>query len=1052
MDSTAAQPAAAQGRVAEPSHALLAELEALQAANATLARLLLEARQADVQLERARRQLDLTENVSRTGSMSVTLPAGQLECSDQLRALYGIAPHARVTPRDLLRQVAREDRPSLFAALHEMTVSGFAMAHDIQVRPLRRPGTPAGEPLSLQVVGTLERREDGSPARLTLICRDVSERRDVVRQLTRSETLRQRLFDASPDGLLVARKRDGTIIDVNARFLETTGFQRDEVIGRTDAELGLWSDPNVRGATYSAVESGADIGNLEARFRLPDGRTVEALIALRVIEADGEQLVVVTVRNVTDYKNTLRALAESESRFALAFKEAPLPAFIVRRQDGLVIDANEAFFGAMGRRGLRAPTTQLAEAVRREDRAAFLGACTEPCDHVPLRLHPAHGGGFSAIVSSRHMRFRGEQCCIVFMQDMSAGEAAEQRFAQAIDINPDGALMINLANDAIVRVNRAFAEMSGHDAASMVGHSSLELGLWRDPAQLREFRSQVMTGPVRAYAADMRCADGRIIPVVLSASRSEIGESAWLLVNVHDTSRETEAARSLRASQERFERLFRTAPLAIALYRLRDQVLIDVNPEWEAMFGASALQLRERQADLREDFCNPSEYEDFARRMRESSEVRDFEAMLRRQGTPFNALLSARALQLDDEPHVLFYIANVDDLKNMEAQLRHAQKLEAIGQLAGGVAHDFNNLLSGIQGFTELILLDDGIAEASRGHARQVLSTVQRAAQLTKQLLIFSRRNPPRLAPVEMHDVIHNTVAILERSVDRRVQIVRHLAAADAMVLGDQSQIENALLNLCINARDAMQDGGVLTITTGVVQLGADTIRQHGMAIEPGTYLRLSVQDTGAGIAPDVRNRIFEPFFTTKAAGKGTGLGLAAVWGMVRAHNAGVQVDTAPGQGTSFHLYFRPHVGQDAGPKAEPAQQLVMGHGHILVVDDEANLRELVGTMLGALGYEVTLAEDGVHALEVFRQAPGRFDLVLLDMTMPRMNGHDTFAALRQVRADVRVLLTSGYVESSDLDSALALGATGVLNKPFDLSELSREVDASLARRRRVKR
>jgi CheY-like chemotaxis protein len=236
------------------------------------------------------------------------------------------------------------------------------------------------------------------------------------------------------------------------------------------------------------------------------------------------------------------------------------------------------------------------------------------------------------------------------------------------------------------------------------------------------------------------------------------------------------------------------------------------------------------------------------------------------------------------------------------------------------------------------------------------------------------------------------------------------------------------------------------------VQLGADTIRQHGMAIEPGTYLRLSVQDTGAGIAPDVRNRIFEPFFTTKAAGKGTGLGLAAVWGMVRAHNAGVQVDTAPGQGTSFHLYFRPHVGQDAGPKAEPAQQLVMGHGHILVVDDEANLRELVGTMLGALGYEVTLAEDGVHALEVFRQAPARFDLVLLDMTMPRMNGHDTFAALRQVRADVRVLLTSGYVESSDLDSALALGATGVLNKPFDLSELSREVDASLARRRRVKR
>ena len=1069
MESTAAEDVTPPGAPARPEHTLLGQIESLQAANATLARLLQESvqesRHNDVHLERTRRQLDLTESVSRTGSLTVTLPAAQVECSDQLRALLGLGQHARVSPRELLRMVQAEDRQTLFAALHEMTVAGFAIAQDIQVQPrngaavqqpraFRQGGSAAlaPRPLSLQVAGTLERTEGGAPARLTLLCRDVTDRREAVRQLSRSEGLRQRLFDASPDGLLVARKRDGVILDVNARFLETTGFARADVVGRTDAELGLWSDPQVRGATYEAVESGADIGNLEARFRLPDGRTVEALIALRVIEADGEQMVVVTIRNVTDYKNTLRALAESESRFALAFKEAPLPAFIVRRHDGCVIDANEAFFNALGRRVLRDSTARLAEWVRAEDRAAFLTACSEACDHVPVRLQPAQGGAFSAIISSREMRFRGEPCCIVFLQDLSAGEAAERRIAQAIDINPDGALIVNLANDAIVRVNRAFAEMAGHDASMMVGRSTIDLGLWRDPSKMREFRALVEASPVRAYAADMRCADGRVLPVVLSASRSEIGDSAWLLVNVHDTSRETETARSLRASQERFERLFRTAPIAIALYRLREQVLIDVNPAWEAMFGASASQLRERRADLQEDFCNPPEYEDFTQRMRASSEVRDFEAMLRRQGTPFNALVSARALQLDDEPHVLLYIANVDDLKNMEAQLRHAQKLEAIGQLAGGVAHDFNNLLSGIQGFTELMMLDEGIGDGNRGHARQILATVQRAAQLTKQLLIFSRRNPPRLAAVEVHDVIHNTVSILERSVDRRVQIVRHLAAADATVLGDQSQIENALLNLCINARDAMQHGGVLTITTGVVQLGAEAIRQHGMEIEPGTYLRLSVQDTGVGIPPDVRARIFEPFFTTKAAGKGTGLGLAAVWGMVRAHHAGVQVDTAPGNGTTFHLYFRPHAGTEAGQVREAVQQLVMGQGHILLVDDEANLRELVGTMLRALGYVVTLAEDGMQAVEVFRADPAAFDLVLLDMTMPRMNGRDTFAALRALRDDVRVLLTSGYVESSELESALALGATGVLNKPFDLSDLSREVSAGLARRRRVKR
>ncbi len=1035
----------------QPDLHLLGQLDELEATTATLARLLAESKSVDISLERTQRQLQLTESVSRTGSLSWTFADARLSPSDQLLQLLGVPPDTFLHARALLRRVLPGERTKVFTALRNMLLSGFATTECL-VR--RGHGSPASQ-MTVHITGIVERRADGRAARLTLLCRDVTEHQRAAQRLSRSELLRQRMFDASPDGLLIARASDRTIIDVNARFLEETGFTREQIIGRTDAELGLWNDPAAQQHAYAAVEHEGALGNMEAKFRLPNGRLAEALIAVRTVEVDGETLVIVTVRNVTEYKNTLRALAESEARFALAFKEAPIPAFIVQKSNQRLIDANDAFFSLIpGIRNetLDGTTVDIASIAHPDDRETFAVACTQPSDQLNIRFVHTGSRELTTIVSSRATRFRGEDCCIVFAQDVSARANAEQRFGQAIDTNPDGALVVDLSNDQIIRVNAAFAELAGLEPATIVGHTAAELRFWQDPSEHERFRQRLKQGPVRRAPALMRHVSGTAFPVDLSASTSIDGDGQWLMVTVHDRRHETAAEQSLRSSQERFEKLFRTAPLAMALYRQHDSQLIDVNPEYEALFGVTSGDLQQRNVHPSELWSDPSDYEHFVERLLRHGEVRDLEAMMTRAGPPFHALISARALSLDGDPHVLLYIANVDELKGIEAQLQHAQKMEAIGQLAGGVAHDFNNLLSGIQGFTELMLLDDAFPDNNRTHARQILSTVQRAAQLTKQLLIFSRRNPPRLAAVELHDVIHNTVAILERTLDRRLEIVRHLAAADAVVLGDQSQIENALLNLCINARDAMHDGGTMSLSTGIVQLSKETIRTRAMDIKPGTYLRLSVHDTGAGIAPDVVGRIFEPFFTTKAIGRGTGLGLAAVWGMLRAHHAGVQVDTAPGEGTAFHLFFKPHRETARAQPKEPAQHLIMGQGRVLVVDDEASLRELIGTMLRALGYEVVEATDGVHAMQLFEADPNAFDLVVLDMTMPRMNGYDTFAAMHALRADVRVLLTSGYVQSTELESTLALGALGVLNKPFDLSELSREVSVALTRRRRVKR
>ena len=1035
----------------QPDSHLLGQLDELEATTATLARLLAESKSVDVSLERTRRQLQLMESVSHTGSLSWSFADARLTPSDQLLQLLSLPSDTFVRARSLIRLIRPGDRSNVFTALRSMLTCGFATTECV----VRRGAGGAVSELTVHITGIVERQADGRAALLTLLCRDLTEAQRAARQLSRSELLRQRMFDASPDGLLIARAADRTIIDVNARFLEETGFTREQIIGRTDAELGLWNDPAAQLHAYNAVEHQGALGNMEAQFRLPNGRLVEALIAVRTVEVDGEALVIVTVRNVSEYKHTLRALAESEARFALAFKEAPIPAFIVQTSDQQLIDANDAFFKLIpsSRAGaLQGTSIDIALIAHADDREAFAVACTQPTDQLNIRFLQNSQRELTTIVSSRATRFRGEDCCIVFAQDVSARASAEQRFGQAIDTNPDGALVVDLSNDKIIRVNAAFAELAGLEAATIVGYTAAELRLWHDPSEQERFRQRLQQGPIRRAPALMRHASGVAFPVDLSASTSIDGDGQWLMVTVHDRRHETAAEQSLRSSQERFEKLFRTAPLAMALYRQSDSQLVDVNPEYEALFGVTSGDLQQIHVHPSELWSDTSDYERFVERLLQRGEVRDLEAVMLRAGPPFHALISARALSLDGDPHVLLYIANVDELKGIEAQLQHAQKMEAIGQLAGGVAHDFNNLLSGIQGFTELMLLDDAFPETHRTHARQILSTVQRAAQLTKQLLIFSRRNPPRLAAVELHDVIHNTVAMLERTLDRRVEIVRHLAAADAVVLGDQSQIENALLNLCINARDAMQDGGTMSLSTGIVQLSNETIRACAMDIKPGTYLRLSVQDTGAGIAPDVVGRIFEPFFTTKAIGRGTGLGLAAVWGMLRAHHAGVQVDTTPGEGTIFHLFFKPHREPARALPKELMQNLIMGQGRVLVVDDETSLRELIGTMLRALGYEVVEATDGVHALLLFGEDPLAFDLVVLDMTMPRMNGYDTFCAMRALRADVRVLLTSGYVQSAALESTLALGALGVLNKPFELSELSREVSGALTRRRRVRR
>jgi nitrogen-specific signal transduction histidine kinase/CheY-like chemotaxis protein len=386
--------------------------------------------------------------------------------------------------------------------------------------------------------------------------------------------------------------------------------------------------------------------------------------------------------------------------------------------------------------------------------------------------------------------------------------------------------------------------------------------------------------------------------------------------------------------------------------------------------------------------------------------------------------------------------SDVTRRRELEQTLQQTQKLEAIGQLAGGVAHDFNNMLTAIMGAT------DELAQMVRDPEQQALcglisSASDRASELTRGLLSFSRKGKLHAAPLDLHEVIRDTVRLLERSIDRRVKVFVELSAPTATVVGDPAQLQNAVLNLGINARDAMPDGGELHISTRVRQLDESACAGLSLDVQPGTYLQISVRDTGIGIPPEIRERIFEPFFTTKPVGQGTGLGLAAVFGISVEHGGTVSVESETDRGSVFHLYLP--LSDLSCPSLRPARDAESGSGLVLLADDEPLVRDVGHQLLLGLGYRVILAKDGEEAVRAFELHHVELAAVLCDLVMPALSGTDATVRMREIDPQVPVVLCSGYPRDERNRSTRPV-SEAFLPKPFHRSELSR-VLSRVARR-----
>jgi PAS domain S-box-containing protein len=384
-----------------------------------------------------------------------------------------------------------------------------------------------------------------------------------------------------------------------------------------------------------------------------------------------------------------------------------------------------------------------------------------------------------------------------------------------------------------------------------------------------------------------------------------------------------------------------------------------------------------------------------------------------------------------------------EDRATLQERLRQAEKLEAIGLLAGGVAHDFNNHLSVISGFAEILegsLEDPGL----RHFAQNIVKSCDCVAELTRQLLAFARKGQFLQVPVDIHHMIQDVVELLQHSIDKRISIETRLAAESCIILGDPAQIQSAFMNLALNARDAMPGAGHLTFATRRVFLDEDYCRHQPYRSEPGHYLCVSVEDSGTGMDAATLSRIFDPFFTTKELGKGTGLGLASVYGTVKHHNGAIHVYSEVGRGTCFKVYLP--LPQEAPPVGDPLRRAPAWEApcKILLVDDERLVVEMARAMLRSLGHEVDVCHDGLEAVERYRASWPSYHLVVLDLVMPGSGGRETFRALRAINPEARILIASGFSVEGEAQELLDQGARAFLQKPFLRAELAAAIGSAM--------
>jgi two-component system cell cycle sensor histidine kinase/response regulator CckA len=589
----------------------------------------------------------------------------------------------------------------------------------------------------------------------------------------------------------------------------------------------------------------------------------------------------------------------------------------------------------------------------------------------------------------------------------------------------------------------AYQKVLGYSAEELRNSSGLEQIHPDDRARVQQAAAEARrTGQGNTLEYRIRHKDGtwRVLESTSSVIVSTKGEPGRLVIVNRDITERKKTGEALRQSESSFRSMVDEAPYGI--YRVgEDGRFVRVNPALQSMLGyETPTELLETNVGT-DVFRNPIDFQHLRELLRRVGEFKDVEAdWKRKDGTPITVRCSGRYIQDNETPCFEAFAEDVTERRVLERQLRMAAKMEAVGRLSGGIAHDFNNLLGVIIGYSQVLRRRLGPDNPLHEYAEEVEKAGQRAVSLTRQLLAFSRQQVLTPVVLDLNALISDMEKMLPRLLGEDVAVGIDLDPEIGTVKADQGQIEQVVMNLAVNARDAMPGGGKLLITTANVELDQTYARQHPGA-KPGRYVMLAVKDSGMGMNAETLAHIFEPFFTTKEVGKGTGLGLATVYGVVKQSGGYVWVDSELGKGAAFQI-FLPRIEETVAPKvAGPSKvEELRGNETVLLVEDADALRKLARSFLVEHGFYVLSASNGEEAVEVARNHAGSIHLLLTDVVMPGMNGKALADHLQNTRPNLKIVYISGYTDSFIAGHGVLEEGTHLLHKPFTEDALIRKI------------
>jgi len=728
------------------------------------------------------------------------------------------------------------------------------------------------------------------------------------------------------------------------------------------------------------------------------------------------------------------------------------PAFVrimgyVSREELLACHALEFYFSPSERQEFLeqcltlGSLTNFASRLRRKDGSSVW--VLENVETVPGR------GGTPAMIEGTLVDISQQKSAeTAHNKAQQALEDSETRYRRLFETAKDGILILDFKTGQIADVNPFLIEMLGYTHSEFVGKKLWEIGPFKDiPASRSAFSALQTKGVIRYEDLPLETKDGRRINVEFVSNVYPVDGTQVVQCNVRDITERVQAEAALKISETHHRSVFEGAVHGIYRGTL-DGRFLDVNPALVAMLGYSSTEEVLKLSVAQDVFAEPEEGLRLLHKWQVTAEIEEEVQWKRRDQRLITVRLSGRVLGSEHQrPAGLEVIAeDVTERRALEEQLRQAQKIEAVGQLAGGMAHEFNNYLGIVLGYSELLLEEAGTTEGLRRNVAEIKAATQRTASLTRQLLALSRRQVLEPKVLDVNAVVWETHKLLRRLIPGNIDLVPVLEPNLQQVKVDPAQIQQILINLVVNARDAMPQGGKVVIETANVELDEEYAGRH-IEVRPGRYVMMAVSDNGSGIDEQTQARIFEPFFTTKQKGKGTGLGLSTVYGIVRQSGGHITVESALREGSRFRIYLPPTAVtelkvEDETPPLET--EILSGTETVLVVEDEPALRRLISVSLEKRGYTVLAAEDGSEAIRILENNPGEIDLVVSDIMMPKLNGLELRKKATLLRPDMRFLFISGYAEDTIGRTAHLPQDAGYLEKPFLPIELARKVRALL--------